>query len=485
MSISATLSNALTGLTAASRAAQLVSSNVSNVMTEGYARRELELSARANTAAGDGVRIDGVNRVVDESILRDRRLADASVGSAAASALFFQDLLDLIGLPDDPGGLTAGIANFDAALIEAISRPDSDTRLASVLNSAETLVARFNATNDGIQQLRVDADAQIAAEVSRLNGTLTQIADLNSLILRSKVSGEEIPGLLDQRQVLIDDISALVPVRQIQRENGAVALYSMGGALLLDLNASTFEFEPTSPITADMTLGSGALSGLVLNGEPVDTGGTYSPISGGSLAELFELRDVTSVDAQAGLDALAQDLITRFEDSTLDTSLAVGDPGLFTDAGNPLNLTDLDGLSGRLSVNSLVVPAEGGSLWRLRDGLGAATPGSVGDSSLLGRLSEALDTAQAPVGGGFSGAARSFSGLASDLSSRFGQAQINADQVFSFEQARRDALRDAELSNGVDTDQEMQKLLLIEQAFAANARVVQTADQLIQVLLEL
>ena len=69
MSISATLSNALTGLTAASRAAQLVSSNVSNATTEGYARRELELSARAVTGAGDGVQIDGIRRVVDDELV--------------------------------------------------------------------------------------------------------------------------------------------------------------------------------------------------------------------------------------------------------------------------------------------------------------------------------------------------------------------------------------------------------------------------------
>ena len=35
---------------------------------------------------------------------------------------------------------------------------------------------------------------------------------------------------------------------------------------------------------------------------------------------------------------------------------------------------------------------------------------------------------------------------------------------------------------GVDTDAEMQKLLLIEQSFSANARVITTIDALIQTL---
>eukprot|EP00581_Thalassiosira_minuscula_P024003 CAMPEP_0184437988 /NCGR_PEP_ID=MMETSP0738-20130409/628709_1 /TAXON_ID=385413 /ORGANISM="Thalassiosira miniscula, Strain CCMP1093" /LENGTH=42 /DNA_ID= /DNA_START= /DNA_END= /DNA_ORIENTATION= len=41
MSISSALSNALTGLTASARRAEVVSSNISNAMTEGYGRRSL------------------------------------------------------------------------------------------------------------------------------------------------------------------------------------------------------------------------------------------------------------------------------------------------------------------------------------------------------------------------------------------------------------------------------------------------------------
>jgi len=46
-------------------------------------------------------------------------------------------------------------------------------------------------------------------------------------------------------------------------------------------------------------------------------------------------------------------------------------------------------------------------------------------------------------------------------------------------------LKTQELQNGVDTDYEMQQLLLVEQSFAANARVIQTIDELIQTLLRI
>jgi flagellar hook-associated protein 1 FlgK len=41
------------------------------------------------------------------------------------------------------------------------------------------------------------------------------------------------------------------------------------------------------------------------------------------------------------------------------------------------------------------------------------------------------------------------------------------------------------LQDGVDTDAELQILLQVEQAFSANARVVQTIDDLIQQLIGL
>jgi len=45
MSISNSLSNALSGMTAASRMAEVVSSNLANSLTDGYGRRTLNLSS--------------------------------------------------------------------------------------------------------------------------------------------------------------------------------------------------------------------------------------------------------------------------------------------------------------------------------------------------------------------------------------------------------------------------------------------------------
>jgi len=485
MSISTTLSNALSGLAAASRSAQIVSTNVSNATTEGYSRREIQLSARTTGGYGAGVQVDGVQRVVDENLIRERRLASSAVGETREVNAFLKDAMSLLGEPQQEHSLVARVAEFDASLLSATTRPESDARLNDVLNAAEAIAEKLNVVSDGIRVARQDADKTIASEVARLNASLEQIADLNAQILRAKATHQDYPALLDNRQNVIDGISELIPIRVLSRDNDTVALYTTNGALLVDVNPAEFGFEQTDFITADMTLASGALSGLTLNGEDIRPDGPYSPISGGRLSGLFQVRDAHAPAFQANVDALAYDLISRFEDPTLDATLGVGDAGLFTDAGSVLDPGNVVGLAGRVSINAAVDPSAGGGVWRLRDGLGAAAIGPVGDASLLDAMRERLNQAVLTTGGSLSTVERSLANHTADLTSFVGQSVDVNSSTLAFQQSRYAGLDEAVMANGVDTDQELQKLLLIEQAYAANARVIQTADELIQLLIGL
>ena len=124
-------------------------------------------------------------------------------------------------------------------------------------------------------------------------------------------------------------------------------------------------------------------------------------------------------------------------------------------------------------------------MWRLRDGLGAAAPGPTGYAGQLSALSTALSAVRAQASGGLSPGARSLSGFASDIASSQSVNRLSADAGTAFASARAEGLRSALLRDGVDTDQEMQNLLVIEQTYAANAKVIQTVDQLIKILLGL
>jgi flagellar hook-associated protein 1 len=390
-----------------------------------------------------------------------------------------------LGSPDSAGSLAARLAAFDQALIGAAGRPESPARLADVLATPRNLANGLAGATSDIQTARATADRQIAEEVGRLNTTLARLHELNVDLRSFTGAGRDVSALLDERQRLVDTISTIVPVREIPRDFNQIALFTTGGATLLEGSPAVFGFTPVHTITPEMTQALGGLSGLTINGKPHDTAGSASAVLGGSLGALFAVRDKLAVTAQSKLDAIARDLVDRFSASGLDPSLAPGAPGLFTDAGGAFLPVNETGLAGRLRLNAAADTEQGGALYRLRDGLGALAEGPPGNGTLLAALQGALTTAAPLASTGFPQGNRSFAGLIGDLHSDASARRLSSQSDQAFAAARLTALTDFEAQNGIDTDQEMQALLVIEKNYAANAKVIQTVNDMIDILIRL
>ena len=482
MTLSSALNAALSGLRANSRASDIIASNISNVSTPGYARRTLELSSNPGNFLS-GVRIDGIVRHQDAQVLADRRLAGAEFGYRSETTRFLSSVEDLIGTPDQPGSLSARLSDFDSSLVLASSRPDASERLQSSALAARDLANAINTASEGIQDARTRADRNIDAQINRLNDALASVQEINSKITSAVSQRKDSSALQDQRQLLIDEISEIVPVRVVPRDFGSVALFSTGGAVLLDGTPADIAFEPANVVTPYMSLDDGTLSGITINGFSVSTSSETGRLRGGTLGAQFEIRDELATSAQTQLDALARDLIERFEDPAVDPTLAPGQPGLFTDQGAALDPLAEEGLAGRIALNALVDPAQANETWRMRDGLGAAAPGDVGNATLLNALSDTLRAQRTPASGDFGPGAFSAIDLTTSLSSQLGTDRLRSDQQLSFASAQLNELIQLELADGVDSDAELQRLILVEQAYAANARIIQTVDDMLNTLL--
>ncbi|MEP3918241.1 flagellar hook-associated protein FlgK [Ascidiaceihabitans sp.] len=484
MTISGALNNAMSGLRATGRAAEVVSSNLSNALTPGYAKRMLELSPSIMGGNG-GVRIDGIVRNVDPVLLADRQLASATFGSRSATAGFLDQLETMLGTPDDPNSLSARVADLGNSLITASSRPDAPERLGAAVNSARDLATKINVAASEIQDARTQADRSIDAQVKRLNDALQELEDLNGMITSTFSQGGDAAALHDVRQNLVDEVSEMVPVRTVQRQYGSIALYTTGGSVLLDGSAAEVGFDPVNIVTPYMSEAAGSLSGLTVNGNPVQTGSERGSLRGGTLGAQFAIRDELAPQAQEKLDAVARDLIERFQDPAVDPTLGVGMAGLFTDGGTAFDPLDEVGLSDRISLNALVDPKQGGETWRLRDGIGAATPGNVGDARLLQSLGDALEATRVPGSGGFGTGSYDANDLTASMMSTLAADRKNSDQQLSFASTQLQELTQLELADGVDSDEELRRLILIEQAYAANARIIETVDDMMQTILRI
>ena len=476
MSFATSINAAISGLNVASRRAEVVSSNIAGAQTDGYARRSLSTS----TGALGGVRVDGVVRHTDPAVIADRRLAQADLAAVETDASILDRVERLLGGIGEDGSLTSRVTDLESALVSASADPASEVRQSLVVDRLKSVATALNTAGDGIQNLRMEVESGIAGQVDTLNDSLARVEALNSEIQRVQGAGVDPSNLLDQRQEAIDTIAAIVPVRELDRGNNQVALMTPSGLLLLDGKRAEIGFDAAIYITADMTRESGALEGLTFNGAPLDD--NAGRLGGGTLGGAFALRDEVLTGAQETLDASARDLLERFQDPAVDPTLGAADPGLFTDAGGLFDPLDTVGLSSRIAVNAAVDPSAGGAAWRIRDGVMATAEGTVGDPAQINRWLDAMSDSRATNLGGTRASA---AGHIADLMSDIGAQRLSADTEMAFQSARYDTLKQAELANGVDTDVELQNLLQIEQAYAANAKVLQTIDTMMSRILEL
>lgn len=486
MTLSLALNNALSGLTATSTQAETISANVSNALNDGYGRREVALSSSDNGRTGGGVRVDGLSRAESPFLSEARRYATAERGASEALSDAARRLAEATGEPGAPKALATEADRLDAALAAVADTPESQPLLTAAVASAGDFAASINRIATEAMALRTEADQSIARQVAQINSTLTKLQSLNTEIRARTLSGGDASALEDQRDRLIKDISSMIPVRVVKRGDGEVALFARGGGQLLDGAAFELGFTPTTVVTPDKTLADGTLSGLTIEGKPVRIGEGGGLYDGGSLSAAFEVRDRLVPAAAAELDGVAADLIQRTEGLAEDATVAPGSPGLFTDDGAAFSAGAMVGLSLRLAVNAAVDPTRGGDAWRLRDGLGAAVEGDRGESILLRAIQDALtENRAAPAGAAFAGS-DGVAGFAADFgAARLSDAAAREDETI-FRLGRFDALSDAERAEtGVDSDQELSRLLAVEAAYAANARVVQAVDEMLERLTSL
>ncbi|MEM9421039.1 MAG: flagellar hook-associated protein FlgK [Pseudomonadota bacterium] len=481
MTFTNALSIATSGLNAASARASVAANNIANADTEGYTRRTVLLEERMVGSLGAGVRVVATDNVEAQFITADRmRLASENAYTAEKSTAT-ERITQLIGDPGVENGLFRSYARFETALKDAAATPESPVLLRQAVDAAQELSSNFNELSARADQERSSADRRISESVSSVNTALSRLEELNAL-----AQTEITPEIADERQRLVDRINEEIPVT-VQRREGGINLVTDGGAFLLTERAHFVEFSTTGNVGRTQTLGS-PLSGLSVDGIDITPGGGAPQASrGGRVAALFEQRDVIVPGFQDQLDALASDVINRFSDDSVDPTKPIGEVGLFTNgASTAPPVANEIGVAARIQINAAVDPAQGGENYRLRDGLGATTEGPEGAGEQLNRLVDAFTGGRAaPAILGVAGE-RSATELAAEVASAISFDDRNAADAALFAASRFDIARNAELAvTGVDTDQELQQLLLIEQAYAANARVIQTVSEMIDTLLSI
>jgi len=467
MDLISLLNNTANGLSAIQARTATTSNNIANANTPGYARQQANLTEAIPSALG-GNRgyIGGGVCLLNVTQSRDQ-FVEAQLPAAFSnsfSSLAQSDALASVSTFNNGsnGNLTDAMSAFYSSLTAlAQNAGDPGLRQAAV-QSAAWLASSFNRTSVALEQARSGVDASITSSVQQVNSTLAQIATLNRRISVIEASGGQPNDLLDQRHNLMDQAAQLIGARQVPDAYGNMSLVLAGGTTLV-----------SSSSAATLTLqGDSANKGhLDLVFTPSDGSATVvlkQSELGGQIGGLLSARDEALESASTALDTLAFDFATAINTQNRAGFALDGSAG-----GDVFSLgATSNGAAATIALDSAM--ASNPSLLAA-----ASSPSTVpGDATNLQAM---IATQSAPLSNGLD-VQKGMAKIVSD----FGTAAADSQNAAAFDKSMVKNLEDARASvSGVSLDEEMVGLMQSQHAYQALARVITTAAELLDTLMQL
>jgi flagellar hook-associated protein 1 len=345
MSLASSLATAMSGLRANQAALSITSSNIANAQTPGYVAQSINQIETFTGDAGASVSVTGVSRELNQFVQTQLRNETSGGAYADQMASVLTQLQSVYGTPGDAGTLENAYSNFTTALQSLSTTSGSSSAQISAATSAQALAQQLNATTQGIQTLRSNAEQDLNISVGQANAAMTQIAQINTQLQGMKPTDPAAATLLDQRDSAIDKLSQLMDVRVSINGNNQAAVYTSNGVELVGAQASQLTFNSQGLLNANSQWNSnpakssaGSLSVKLANGATIDMIATNS-ISSGQIAADLTLRDKTLVQAQAQIDQLAASMASALSDKT--TAGTAAPAALAPKAGFDLDLSNV------------------------------------------------------------------------------------------------------------------------------------------------
>lgn len=461
-SLSGILSTARSGLLSHQLALQVASHNLANATTEGYTRQRAELVPgdplrMPEGLLGTGVRVADITRTRDQFLDTVFRRESSLFHGFSTQSSALSSVEAAFGEPSD-AGLGSSLDAFWAAWSDLANDPTSSTARGLVVANATQVIDHFGRVASSLDAVTTRVADQLATGVGRVNQIAEQVANLNVEIAGAVSGGNSAPDLADERDRLLDELSALVPIEVTHRDTGAVGVTVEG--------ISIVEGSTSRSLTATSVGGVWSVS--------TDTG---SPVAlrTGSIGGAMETLNDDFADFRGQLDQLAVSLVERVNAIHATGTNPLGATGVnfFDDLGDPTTVTATTlALDAAILADDLAVAAGSG------DGGGAYQSGANDIALALAGLRD--DT----TGGVLAG--RSINTAYRDLISEVGLTAGGAsDSTAAHAVLHRSSQEQRESISGVATDEELVKVVQIQAAYSAAARIVTVVDEMYQTLLSI
>lgn len=246
------LQTSLRGLIAQQQAINVAGHNVANASTPGYTRQEVVLRATqpyvipansvitgAGAQMGTGVDVSAIRRIRDQFLDIQYRAQNAKLGDAGTRTRSLDEAELAFAEPTDDG-LAAQINKFWSAWSDVANAPQNTGARAALVSTSKTLATTFHTIHAQLTTVAQQAQAQydaITGATGDVAAAAKELADLNVSIRDAVFRGQQPNDLMDRRDLLIDQLSALGQTSVTDLGTGAVQV-DFGGVTLVDPTAA-------------------------------------------------------------------------------------------------------------------------------------------------------------------------------------------------------------------------------------------------------
>lgn len=542
--LTSVLDIAKTALLATQKAINVTSHNIANANTPGYSRQKPIIEAMdtvdyGGLYFGTGVTVRSIERVYD-SFQTDQLMAAESQVSRYGSKEGILKTLEAKLNDFSSAGLSAPIDKFFNSFQDIANNPSSYAERSVLLSNASVLTDRFNSIDSTIRLGLYNNNNELASKVNEANGLASQVADLNNQIAAVEVTGASASDLRDKRDVVLTSLAKIIDIKTVENKTGQVDVYIGSGTFLVagvktntmdtNVNASNpslYDVRVNGAVISDK-IGGGSLKGILESNQYYSSVQDKLNLMSATLVKNVNLqhRQGYGLDSSTGQDffslppvymktgmgntggaVISSGSISNLSLVTLNnyevrfsspanysivntTNNTVAASGAYT-SGSPITV---DGLTFTIT-NNPGGPAAGDTFQisvtrnaAQNMGVGLTDPNKVAAASTLATLpggnANALAMAGLKDAGAINGSTygQYYNSIITDLGIKTKDATNNLDAQKKIAEQSSNL---KESISGVSIEEEAINLVKLQRAYEAAAKVLSTADKMLETLLSL
>lgn len=445
---------------------QTVAHNIANKTTEGYSRQRVEQVTavpiqEGRLQLGMGARPAAVTRVNNPALDKQIQVESGKLGFADGNAEAMARVEQVFNEQQNKG-INQYVSDFFNSWRELANNPESVTTRTMVKESGVALAQDFKRINDQLLGVQKDVDTQIEMHVSDINKMAKEIATLNEKVAQAEVQGIPANDQRDRRELLMKNLSEKIEVKFAEGDNGIINVTTAGNAMLV----TGFDGHELQVMRDPRTDRNQIFYKDSQYSTPFDV---TKRIKTGALGGIIKVRDGYIEEVKSNMNKLAENIASEVNNAHVEGLDRKSRPGGMFFVLESGSRSVMEGLK--------VADEITGDVGRIASAARDRAPGDNTVAHVIANLQyrEIMDDGNAT--------------LDDFYASNIGQVGVIANQANKSKEVQGNVvqqlntLRDS--VSGVSLDEEAVKMIEYQKSFDASARVIRTADEMLDTVLNL